>query len=777
MVHEVSNFNSSVNVLPISDLLLQEKEDKNSLKKIENFLDSGCRFDVLEKNFLDFYLAETKLISLLKEGNSHSLYDWLRAINQYNTILISLKKFEDAFFVANILKKTNSTYKPILFDCILRMKNYLIDGFQKNYVDGHYKYDETTFEWQVENYKSFLKQEKSFYLYPLRLQDRNKKFSCEDCYNQSYLEEMYQSFLDVVQKKCNSLKKNKNFTWTEIQNNDSIFQGFFSDIFESVLSLRRKFLETEYKTSSKAENVLEDKVLSAVSEKEKQEWGDVWMKFSLSVQLQDLIQMNCNWQILQKRFLLSEQMQSAYMAYFKFLLKKELFKSICPLKTIPLKQDKFIFELNNFLFFEKTYLRKLFKFVLKNIFIILLPNISFSMVKTAISEMNSSIQKQLGLEEKNIFLLHRMLLKEHLLNANIKKNDEEKEDRSILHHLVCHELEITAEQIEDLNCDINAIDSKGRTPLFYAVCNEKEDMVRSLLYLNADRSISDYKGQTPLMKAFETGNQKIIELLLNTKESLQVKDFDLKTVAHFAVLSKNPLSLSYLNMIDVDFNAVDKNFDTPLHLAIQHDNFEAFKFLLQNGANPYLCNKEGKSCAALIQEKSKKIKDFFETYENERKVYECLLFQGILTNNLSFIEKAIEKKAHLNEAYLYKKTPIELALMILNREVIVYMMRHKCFCGPNRIKNLGHEALRQALVQRDMRYFKILLNAGADVNSADEETKQTLLHIAVLLGYPSFVSVLMEYGIDLSLKDRNGYTAFDLAKKYKDPQIESFFKN
>ena len=104
MVHEVSNFNSSVNVLPISDLLLQEKEDKNSLKKIENFLDSGCRFGVLEKNFLDFYLAETKLISLLKEGNSHSLYDWLRAINQYNTILISLKKFEDAFFVANIAR-------------------------------------------------------------------------------------------------------------------------------------------------------------------------------------------------------------------------------------------------------------------------------------------------------------------------------------------------------------------------------------------------------------------------------------------------------------------------------------------------------------------------------------------------------------------------------------------------------------------------------------------------------------------------------------------------
>ena len=459
------------------------------------------------------------------------------------------------------------------------------------------------------------------------------------------------------------------------------------------------------------------------------------------------------------------------MDYVKYLLKKELFASVLPLKTISLEQDKFIYELNKFLAFEKTHLKKLLKFVLKNVFIILMPNISFSMVKIAVKEMCISIKKQLDLEAQNSFLLHRMLLKELPLNA------KQKEERSVLHHLAEQKIKVTVDQINELHCDVNAIDSKGQTPLFFAVCNENEDMVQSLLYLNADKTIFDYKGQTPLMKAFETGNSKIIELLLDKKEQLYAKDFDSKTMAHFAALSQKSACLSFLSETDMDFNAVDKNLNTPLHLAIQNDNFEAFKFFLQKGANPYLYNKEGKSCASLIQEKSKRIKDFFEAYENEKKVYECLLFHGILTNNLSFVEKAIEKKAHLNEVYLYKKTPIELALTILDREVVVLMMRNKCFCGPNRIKNLGYEALRQALVQRDMRYFKILLNAGADVNSADEETKETLLHIAVLLGYPSFISVLMEYGVDLTLKDKNGDTAFDLAKKYKDPQIESFFKN
>ncbi len=771
MLHEALNFNSSFNDFQTNGVLLQEREEKNCFKEIDCFLDKESQFDVLEKNVLDFYRVETDLCLLLEKGTPHSLYDWLRSIKGYNEILISLKKFEDAFFVASILKRTNSTYKSVLFDCILRMRNYLVERFQKKYIGGNYKYDETTFEWQVENYKGFLQQEKRFYLYPLRLQDEHKKFLCEEEYNQSYSEEMYQSFLDVAQKKSNLLRNNKNFNWEEIQKDNDVLCGFFSDVFESIISLRRKFLQAEQKTSFEDEYALEDKVLKAVSENEKQEWGEAWMKFALSIQLQDLVQMNVDWKHLQNKFILSQQLQVAYIDYVKYLLKKDLFVSILPLKAIPLEEDKFVVELNKFLAFEKTHLKKLLKFVLKNVFIILMPNISFSMVKIAIKEMQVSIQNQLDLESKNSFLLHRILLKESTLVV------KQKEEKGALHHLAEQKIKVTIDQIKELHCDVNAIDSKGRTPLFFAVCNENEDMVQSLLCLNADKTISDYKGQTPLMKAFEVGNSKIIKLLLDKKEQLCVKDFDLKTIAHFAALSQKAACLSFLNETDIDFNAVDKNLNTPLHLAVQNENFEAFKFFLQKGSNPYLCNKEGKSCASLIREKSKRIKDFFEAYENEKKVYECLLFQGILTNNLSFVEKAIEKKAHLNEVYLYKKTPIELALTILNREVIVLLMRHKCFCGSNRIKNLGYEALRQALVQRDMRYFKILLNAGADVNSADEETKETLLHIAVLLGYPSFISVLMEYGVDLSLKDRNGETAFDLVKKYKDPQIESFFKN
>ena len=304
MLHEALNFNSSFNDFQTNGVLLQEKEEKSRLKELDSFLSQDSKFEVLEKNVLDFYQIEEELYVLLKEGTSHSLYDWLKVISKYNEILITLKKFEDAFFVATILKKTNSTYKAVLYDCILRMRNYLIERFQKNYIDGSYKYDETTFEWQVENYKSFLEQEEKFYLYPLRLQNQNKKFLCEEGYNLSYSEEMYQSFLDVVQKKSNLLKKNNNFNnGVENQNNDLLFQDFFSDVFESIISLRRKFLESEHKISSEDEYVLENKVLNAVSEAEKQEWGEAWMKFALSVQLQDVIQMNADWKSLQNKFI------------------------------------------------------------------------------------------------------------------------------------------------------------------------------------------------------------------------------------------------------------------------------------------------------------------------------------------------------------------------------------------------------------------------------------------------------------------------------------------
>ena len=111
MLHEALNFNSSFNDFQTNGVLLQEREEKNCFKEIDCFLDKESQFDVLEKNVLDFYRVETDLCLLLEKGTPHSLYDWLRSIKGYNEILISLKKFEDAFFVASILKRTKLLFK------------------------------------------------------------------------------------------------------------------------------------------------------------------------------------------------------------------------------------------------------------------------------------------------------------------------------------------------------------------------------------------------------------------------------------------------------------------------------------------------------------------------------------------------------------------------------------------------------------------------------------------------------------------------------------------
>lgn len=778
MFQDSSDLIFNTNATQMQKTLPVLKEQKKWLQDLKNLSDFEVQFKTFEKIILAIWQKEVELFFSFEEKSKYSLYDKLNLIREYNELLLSFKQFDDDLFIVNILKKTNSPLRPVFLEACLRMRENILEKKKKNSKDVCLDSDETSFEWQVENQPHLVEFKEDFDLYPLSLNMSeqqffyNKEKSFEDL-KPLNLEDMCQIFLDIVQKRCDLFKQNENLDWDTAQNRQSVFQKFFKELFEEVLFVQDKILKKEQEGINKNIQISEADLFNAVSKSEKSKWGDLWQKFSLSVQLQDIMNIHTDWRKLKTEISLPFKLETAYAAYLKFLLKKHLFVSDMPLEKIPVEPDKFLYALNRRLAFEKAYLKKLMKFILKNAFIIFMPYVSGLMLKVALSEMNKMIHRQLDVVEQNLFLLYHLLLKDLNLTKKLEKSEKQKELTRLLTNLTDGKVNKLSGCINKI--DINAIDCKGRTLLFHAVCNENENLVKSILALNPDIEKSDYKKQTPLMKAFEIGNKKIIKLLLGKNASLSEKDVEGKTIFHFAVLSPKDHVFEFLDCKNQDLNEMDENKQTPLHLAIQKDNFGAFKFLLANGADPYLLNEEGQSCASLIQKKSQNYKNFFARYESQRKIYECLLFQGILTNNLPYVEKAIEKKAHLNEIYLYQKTPIEWALTFSYREAVVLLMKNNCFCRQNRIKNLGYLELRQALLQQDMKYFKILLKAGADVNSIDEKTKLPLLHLAVLVGYHPFVEVMIENNVDLNLKDAEGKTFTELSKN--STRLKSFFKN
>ncbi|CAB0033719.1 unnamed protein product [Trichogramma brassicae] len=127
--------------------------------------------------------------------------------------------------------------------------------------------------------------------------------------------------------------------------------------------------------------------------------------------------------------------------------------------------------------------------------------------------------------------------------------------------------QISAEKNEFVS--LNALTKSGQTPLHIALSQRTldKDLVLLLLMNGADYNLANAKGLTPL------------HIICQRKE-----------YADFAEL--------FFKIMDdmwqtVRVDARDKLGQTPLHLAVLHDNKSATEVLLRRGANPNLTNAEG----------------------------------------------------------------------------------------------------------------------------------------------------------------------------------------
>src|SRR5262249_52929247 len=65
--------------------------------------------------------------------------------------------------------------------------------------------------------------------------------------------------------------------------------------------------------------------------------------------------------------------------------------------------------------------------------------------------------------------------------------------------------------------------------------------------------------------------------------------------------------------------------------------------------------------------------------------------------------------------------------------------------------------------QRSIASIELLLKAGGDINAADPQRGQTLLHGAAFWGWNDVVKYLVDHGAKLDAKDNRGFTPVDAA--------------
>ena len=165
--------------------------------------------------------------------------------------------------------------------------------------------------------------------------------------------------------------------------------------------------------------------------------------------------------------------------------------------------------------------------------------------------------------------------------------------------------------------DVSEKKNNGSTLLHSASFHGDTDVVNYLLNKGVDVNINDKNGDTPLHLACLGRDLDTVKLLLSKGADPNVKNKYGDTPTFRLSHNEDSSLLFYKELLKhgVNFNSQDHDGETLLTFACLRPwlkNIKLIKFLLDNGADPSIKNKEGKSC---FDTKDEEIKELLNTYK------------------------------------------------------------------------------------------------------------------------------------------------------------------
>ena len=365
-----------------------------------------------------------------------------------------------------------------------------------------------------------------------------------------------------------------------------------------------------------------------------------------------------------------------------------------------------------------------------------------------------------------------------------------------------------ARRFIELGADVNAVTEWGCSVLRHLCILGAVDSVR--LVLEKKPTTDDVNALLRVVCHY--GHENVARLLLQQSGAdVNTVDAAVNTLLHYACgqeaaggdtlpgQDKNRLQLIRMLLeAGLSPNARNKEGNTPLHLAAQHQAYEVIPLLLAAGADRQAKNEAGMAPVRLLRMYGVRGRDFYgaELFLNHGEDADLLLHfldkddvpavrimknRGAdvtsvsensygrktplhLSKSVDMTQLLLESGANVGAKDEWEQTPLFYAR---TPEMVRLLVRH----GADVNATARHDRTPLNRLMIDSLYWEVaeaLLEAGAELNP---ENAMPPLHQACVYGNLAMVEKLLSKGANLHLKSHAGKTALDYARQFGKTKI------